>query len=254
MIRGAIGASSQNAAMVLTGGNGSSFQYRSVAGGTTVNAAWGDGATVPCWVRLTRLGTTFTGYASSDGVTWRTVGSIEIAMGTDIYAGVAVTSHDAAGLNISLFDNVTMDEPDLAPAIRITSPSPGASFTSGTIVEFTADATDDRGVALVTWYVDGQEAGATGTAPYRMEWIAAGEGAHSIEARVRDTGGNQAVSEPVVITVKASPEIVRQSRINSIGLTAGPLLYGVSHQMRNFTAGTPVSGAVKGAGYRMKLY
>ena len=51
---------------------------------------------------------TFTGYASSDGVAWTTIGSITIVMPTGILAGLALTSHNSNLISTATFNNVTL--------------------------------------------------------------------------------------------------------------------------------------------------
>jgi len=62
----------------------------------------------PYWVRLVRAGSTFTAFASSDGVICSTVGSDTIAMASGAYAGLAVTSHSDGVICTSTFTNVSV--------------------------------------------------------------------------------------------------------------------------------------------------
>ena len=67
---------------------------------------------MPTWLRITRSGSQFTAFQSADGATWSEVGSISIASaGFQLFAGLAVTSHDNAVLNTSVFDHVTVTMP-----------------------------------------------------------------------------------------------------------------------------------------------
>jgi predicted phage tail protein len=61
----------------------------------------------PYWVRLVRNGNTFTGYRSPNGTTWTQQGTTTISMGSTVYVGLALTSHNSASLCASVFDNVT---------------------------------------------------------------------------------------------------------------------------------------------------
>jgi hypothetical protein len=106
MIRETLTAGSRHAYMVLTPGNGLAFQRRTATGGVSETTA-GGAATAPRWVRVARVGSTFTAYSSTDGLTWTTVGSATITMGTTVYIGLAVTSHLDGTLNSSTFDNVS---------------------------------------------------------------------------------------------------------------------------------------------------
>ncbi|MBM3841024.1 MAG: DUF1349 domain-containing protein [Verrucomicrobia bacterium] len=89
-----------------TVGKGLAFQRRTATGGISEHTSGGAG-TAPYWVRVTRVGSTFTGFKSTDGLTWTSVGSATITMASSVYIGLAVTSHNDAVLNSSTFDNVS---------------------------------------------------------------------------------------------------------------------------------------------------
>lgn len=107
MIRASLDANAANAFIAATPSNGLAFQYRSSAGGTSLNNA-SPGLTAPYWVRLVRNGNTFTGFRSADGVNWTHQGSSTIAMASTVYAGLAVTSHDSSTSCTAVFENVTI--------------------------------------------------------------------------------------------------------------------------------------------------
>ena len=46
------------------------------------------------WLRLTRVGNTFTGYASYDGLVWAPLGSAVMALSSQLYVGLVVASHN----------------------------------------------------------------------------------------------------------------------------------------------------------------
>jgi regulation of enolase protein 1 (concanavalin A-like superfamily) len=116
MFRNALTTGSANAFVALTPDNGATFQWRSNANGST-NASTFIGAAIPYWVRLTRSGNSFTGYRSSDGVTWTQIGStVTLSMSSTVYVGLAVTSHASDTLNTSLFSHVSVTAPPLPDA------------------------------------------------------------------------------------------------------------------------------------------
>jgi hypothetical protein len=106
MIRETSAANSKHMLMTVTPGNGLNIHYRSSTGGSSFNIAGGT-APLPSWVRVTRVGNTFTGFKSSDGVNWTTVGSTSITMGTSVSVGLAVCSVSDGTLSTSVFDNVS---------------------------------------------------------------------------------------------------------------------------------------------------
>ena len=106
MARKSLAGNSENFAMLATpGANGYRFQKRATLGGTTTADAGAQTANL--WVRLARVGDTFTGYSSNDGVNWTTVGSGTLAMGSTIYLGLAVTSHNTSALTTVNFRDLS---------------------------------------------------------------------------------------------------------------------------------------------------
>ncbi len=64
----------------------------------------------PYWVRLRRIGSVFSAWASPDGSTWTQTGANQtIPMGLDVQAGLAVSARSDGLLSTAVFDNVTID-------------------------------------------------------------------------------------------------------------------------------------------------
>ncbi len=105
MIRETLTAGSEQAFMAITSANGAAFQRRVSTAGASTHTA-GASVTAPYWVRLTRKGNVFTGYTSTDGLSWTQVGTDTISMVPGVYVGLAVTSHTTAALNQSVISNV----------------------------------------------------------------------------------------------------------------------------------------------------
>jgi regulation of enolase protein 1 (concanavalin A-like superfamily) len=108
MIRETPDPDAANVFLCVTPGEGISFQWRSATGGSS-NYSQTGGLSAPYWVRLTRAGNVFTAYRSPDGITWTTVGTQTITMATDVYIGVAATSHNPSELGAGTVDNITLD-------------------------------------------------------------------------------------------------------------------------------------------------
>ena len=100
---------------------------RSATNGST---AWLAGAAqgLPVWLKLVRSGNTVTGYVSSNGSTWATVGSTTTSIPASAAVGLMVTSHDVNTLNTSTFDNVAVTTPSGPP------PPPPPPTTSNVVV------------------------------------------------------------------------------------------------------------------------
>ncbi len=111
MIRDSANGGSMHAMMVMTGdstaGNGASFQYRTATDGASGNSDSTVSVKPPYWVKIERVGGSFTGYHSADGKTWSTVGTTIIEMEDPVLIGIAVTSHAAGEDRTFEFDNIS---------------------------------------------------------------------------------------------------------------------------------------------------
>ncbi|MBM4025581.1 MAG: DUF1349 domain-containing protein, partial [Planctomycetes bacterium] len=108
MIRETLEANARNACVVVTPGNGVSFQWRPTTAAASSNAPTA-GLRAPYWVRLTRTGNVFKAERSADGKTWTQQGSdTTIGMATAVYIGLAVTSHNAAATTTAEFSNLAI--------------------------------------------------------------------------------------------------------------------------------------------------
>lgn len=95
MARHSLSADSRNVFSGVTMGNGYRFTARTgVHQNTQIMKA--PGSALPnCWVRLKREGNHFTGYYSSDGVTWHRTGRMTLALPEKVYVGLAASSGSA---------------------------------------------------------------------------------------------------------------------------------------------------------------
>jgi beta-glucanase (GH16 family)/regulation of enolase protein 1 (concanavalin A-like superfamily) len=133
MFRDSTNASAPFADVVVTPGQGVSFQWRGATGGSPTSVTV-PGVTAPAWVRLVRAGNTFTGSYSTDGVTWAQIGATQtVALSTTALAGLAVTAHNNALLSTATFGNVSLTAPvDLSGAYnQIGLVNDGTPFAGG---------------------------------------------------------------------------------------------------------------------------
>jgi fibronectin type 3 domain-containing protein/regulation of enolase protein 1 (concanavalin A-like superfamily) len=106
MARESLAANSANVFMRTYGQNGGTFKLgvRSTTGGTTTsNSGVGNGSYPNVWVRLARVGNTFTGYYSANGVNWTVVSTANVAMSANVFVGMAVTSRSTSNLATAQF-------------------------------------------------------------------------------------------------------------------------------------------------------
>ncbi len=88
------------------------------------------------------------------------------------------------------------------PTVAISSPASNAQVSG--IVNVTADASDNIGVAGVQFLLDGVNTGVEDAAPpYGLGWDTrtVSNGAHTLTARARDAAGNSTLSAPVPVNV-----------------------------------------------------
>ncbi|MCK5783609.1 MAG: hypothetical protein KAH06_04130, partial [Desulfobacterales bacterium] len=225
MIREALTANSKYAMMMLTPGNGSAFQYRAGTGSSSLDTTHpNDSFTAPYWVKLVRRGNTFTGFNSESGTTWVEVGTVTIEMATEIYTGLAVTSHDTSSFCTSGFDNVQInkDLPDTtAPTVAITSPSTANTHeTKESSINLAGSAADNVGVKQVTWYNSrgGESGTATGTQNWSASNISLADGDNEIAITAMDDAGNTGTR---IITVTYNPDTIAPLVLVSSPTSAG---------------------------------
>ena len=115
MIRETLDVGSKFAAVYITPGNGCRFQARTdtdidATSDTSVVTTEQTAITAPYWVKLERdIAGNFRGYYSANGTNWTAMSwnPQNISMSSNIYIGLAVTSHNAASTCEGKFSNVT---------------------------------------------------------------------------------------------------------------------------------------------------
>ncbi|GGB10035.1 discoidin domain-containing protein [Puia dinghuensis] len=117
MVRSTLNANSPNAFVGITSSSGAFFQTRSTFGGNTTSTASSGAPAAPYWVKLVKSGTNYSGFISPDGLTWTQVGAtadLGFGAGTsNVYAGLAITSHDNSVLSTATMDNYSQVDPPL---------------------------------------------------------------------------------------------------------------------------------------------
>lgn len=77
------------------------------ASGLTESAS-GSSVSAPHWVRLTRTGDVFIASESTDGVNWLEISTQVLPMASEVFIGLAVTSHLDGTLTTSEFSNISL--------------------------------------------------------------------------------------------------------------------------------------------------
>jgi hypothetical protein len=217
MIRENLTPGSRNAALVVSAGNGLSFQRRVTTGGiSTFNAAPG---TAPSYVKLVRAGSVITAYSSLNGSTWTLAGTETITFPGTVLVGLAVTSHNNTLSNTSTLDNVEKSGPvviptpppvpNSPPTVSLVSPTSGLLFVAPGTVALKASAADSDGtIARVDYFIEGNltPIGSSTAGPtYTATWNGVPVGTYNVTARATDDLGATTISAPVIVTVTPIP-------------------------------------------------
>jgi len=105
MFRESLAPGSKHVFALVSPGHGAALQYRATTDGQSASAANASG-TAPAWIRMTRTGNSFSAEISTDGETWRSIGSATVFMGDSVYVGIAHTSHNVSDSGGAIFDDL----------------------------------------------------------------------------------------------------------------------------------------------------
>lgn len=108
MIRETLNANAKNVTMAICPSGQIVGQRRSTTGGSSAVTYGSYTSGTPTWVKINRTGDTFTTSYSSDGATWNVLATYSVTMASNIYIGLALTSHIDGTLCTSAIDNVAV--------------------------------------------------------------------------------------------------------------------------------------------------
>jgi regulation of enolase protein 1 (concanavalin A-like superfamily) len=128
MIRESLTRNSTHASVFSTPSNGVAMQRRLTTAGTSTGTTVSTAGS-PRWLRLVRSGNTFTGYRSTDGQVWTQITSVSIAMGAQVYAGLAVTSHNNTALSAVQFRDFSTGQNSGPSEVILDNSSAGVTVT-----------------------------------------------------------------------------------------------------------------------------
>jgi regulation of enolase protein 1 (concanavalin A-like superfamily) len=121
------------------------------------------------------------------------------------YALKAVATDDKGATTTSAIVNVTVSA-NAAPAVSLTSPAAGSSFSAPASVSLTASATDSDGtIQKVEFYSGTTLLGVDTTSPYSFSWTGVATGTYSVSAVATDNLGATTVSSWRDVVVSATP-------------------------------------------------
>jgi hypothetical protein len=111
MIRNSLDPADLEVSVLMTPDNGILFESRNTYGGAT-SITTNTGLNAPYWLSVARNGNTFTASCSSNGVTWTTIGApATLAMNTNVFIGLAITSGSNGALSSAMLANVSVVAP-----------------------------------------------------------------------------------------------------------------------------------------------
>jgi hypothetical protein len=229
MIRDSLTPGAVYAAMYVTARQGIGFWRRTTPGATTV-ATTGSWTRAPRWVKLSVRAGLVTAYESADGSVWIRVGAaVALPLPSPFYVGLAVTSdHETITVTTNI-DGVQVQAPqppaNAPPAVSLTAPANGATFTAPATITVSATASDTDGtVSRVDFYQGSTLIGSDTTSPYGITWSSVPAGSYTLTARAVDNGGATTTSAARSITVNPAsntpPSVALTAPANGATFTA----------------------------------
>jgi hypothetical protein len=106
-IRSALLPSAKDVLIALTGGMGAESFVRPAPGGATAVNGHVAGIGPTYWVQIVRTGNTVTSAISPDGITWTDIGTAKVALGPNVFVGLAASSVVAGQLALATFDTLS---------------------------------------------------------------------------------------------------------------------------------------------------
>ncbi len=119
-----------------------------------------------------------------------------------LYAQVATPAQPGGEIRGQIVPPDADQFDDTAPSVSLQSPAAGEDVSG--VVTLSADATDNVGVSVVRFLVDGAVIDSDTTAPYSIDWDSSsvGDGQVTLTAEAEDAAGNVGTSADVVVTVQ----------------------------------------------------
>jgi chitodextrinase len=129
---------------------------------------------------------------------------------------------DNLGATTSYSVNITVEAPNQAPSVTITSPLNGDRISSGTTVTINVNASDaDGSVVNVEFYAGSTKIGEDATSPYSIAWSPLSTGVYNITAKATDNKGAVTTSSQITVTIDTPPVVNISSPSNGTTLIKG---------------------------------
>jgi hypothetical protein len=196
-------AGSRDAYVTMTPHNQVQFLDRAATGASAIDSGDATNIPFPIWVKVVCQENSFSGFWSSDGITWRQLGGpVTINMGPTVYVGLVASAHNNGALNTSVLDNVSVTPAPATGVYRLTTRGQqgmcldveGWGNANGTPVSlYWANHTSNQ-----QWFVQGQGDGTfkiyaySGQNSLQMLDYAAGNASNGTPVATWEDNGNNA--------------------------------------------------------------
>lgn len=206
---------------------------------------------------------------AAKGISNKDVSSIKITSGYEVVlykndnftgASVGFTSDVAClvsnGWNDSASSIRVRSVTNQLPAISITSPAAGSSYTTPASISITANASDiDGSISKVEFFNGSTKLGETTTAPYTFSWSGMNAGSYTIKAVATDDRGGQ-VAAQVSVTVNNPAGAIVYKDCNYLGYAINlPVgIYTLTQLIKLGAVNDDISSVKVNSGYELILY
>lgn len=231
MIRESTAVGARHATLAVTPGSGVVFLSRGSTNGSTTTTTV-NGRVAPVWLKLIRVGTTFSAYISQDGVAWERVQSATVAMGASATSGLAVSSNVSGTLCQGVITDASATAATITDTQFPVAPT-GVTATSKsdvTTVLTWSPATDDIGIASYDIYRNAAKIGSvTGTIQRYVDLTVSPSTVYNYTVRAIDAAAKASPDSSTVVVASDANSLLApwaHKDIGAIGV-AGTALSGV---------------------------
>src|SRR5260221_457906 len=141
------------------------------------------------------------------------------------YSLTAKATDNLSAVTTSTAIAITVSNPNVAPAVSITTPVNNASFATGSTVTITANATDTDGtIAKVEFFQGTTKLGEDLASPFTFAWASVPAGTYSLTAKATDNLSAVTTSAAIAITVSnanIAPAISLTTPVNNTSFATG---------------------------------
>ena len=151
---------------------------------------------------------------------------------TNVPAGtytLTAVAQDANGVSTTSSPITVTVTASVVPVVAIVSPANGSSFTAGSTISISANASENGGtISQVQLYNGSAMLGSSGTSPCSYNWSNVSAGNYTLTAKAIDSKGVSTTSSAITVTVAAplssAPVVTMTSPANGSTFTKGAVI------------------------------